>query len=125
MRTWARREYDEHHCGGPLRRLSLDHIRITPRGIGVVRRHISRFGPDPPRETAMIERLDLIVAGRTSATRWDLAFYAHELREFVRFRRLQVSSGEDYEVWNNAHTACLEEYGEDGSMLYHPDVPAP
>ncbi len=37
---------------------------------------------------------------------------SHELRESVRDRRLgfPTGAGDDYELWNNAHTATLQDY---------------
>ncbi len=48
-----------------------------------------------------------------SPTKQDLNFYAHELREFVRYRNLGFAEGggADFEMWNNLHTATLEDLG--------------
>ena len=60
------------------------------------------------------------------ATAADLNFYTHELREFVRYRRLgfPTGAGGDYGLWNNAHSATLADYGlvEGPGVLYHPSV---
>ncbi len=56
----------------------------------------------------------------------DLNFYTHELREFVRYRQLGFATGggDDYDMWNNAHSATLADYGlvEGPGVLYHPSV---
>jgi hypothetical protein len=74
----------------------------------------------------MIERLRSIVAGDVAVTVHDRAFYTHELREFVRYRRLRIVGRGTYEEWDPPHSATLEEYGVENALLYHPDVgPAP
>ena len=76
----------------------------------------------------MIERLRRITQGSLEPTEWDLNYYTHELREYVRCRRLGWESGipkdpmEAHRLWNNAHTATLEDYRLNGDMLYHPEV---
>ena len=125
MRRWAQREYDETRCGGPLRTLSTARLKITANGVRVVRKHVSRFKPDATREELMIERLEGIVVGSVPPTESDRAFYSHELREFVRFRRLGIVGAGTYDEWNNAHSAALEEYAVDGKALYHSSIPAP
>ena len=123
------REFDPAVAGGPIRQLATDRIRITNPGITVVEQHVARFGFDPANQV-MLERLREITAGRLQPTEADLNFYAHELREFVRYRRqgFPTSAGDDYDLWNNAHTAALEDYGlkeldADGNRnLFHPDA---
>lgn len=78
---------------GPIRNLNIDRIKITERGIAVIERHLTRFGPHPHNE-AMLVRLRRISRREIEATAWDLRFYAHELREFVRMRILGVAPGE-------------------------------
>jgi hypothetical protein len=58
--------------------------------------------------------------------------FPKKLREYVRYRRLGWESGKpagaeaSYNLWNNAHTATLEEYRIIGpntnSQLYHPEA---
>ena len=123
------REFDPAAAGGPIRQLTTDRIRITNPGIEVVEQHVARFGPDPANR-AMIRRLRDIAAGRLQASQADLNFYSHELREFVRYRELGWPTGQPSSVdaardlWNNAHTATLEDYGlrEGPGVLYHPSV---
>lgn len=117
-------------AGGPIRQLSTEGVRITTRGIEVVERHLSRFGPDEANQT-MLQRLRDIEAGRIEPTQSDLNFYTHELREFVRYRRLGWEEGQPLDpeaarnLWNDTHTATLEDYGlrEGPGVLYHPDIP--
>ena len=79
----------------------------------------------------MVERLRRIAAGEIQPTQADLNFYSHELREYVRYRNLGVPEGaqslpgkDPYDLWNNAHTATLEDYGlrEGPGVLYHPSA---
>jgi len=123
------REFDPLSAGGPVRNLSTGGMKITSRGIDVVEQHLSRFGPDAPNQ-GMVQRLRDIASGKLPPTEADLNFYAHELREFVRYRSLGWPTGQPpepdaaYELWNNAHTATLEDYGlqEGPGVLYHPSV---
>jgi hypothetical protein len=102
---------------------------VTDRGIDVMERHISRFGDDEANQV-MVDRLRRAARGQNEPTRIDLNFYAHELREFVRYRRqgFPRGAGDDYNLWNNAHTATLEDYGlneldaNGNRTLFHPDA---
>jgi hypothetical protein len=108
----SEREFQPALAGGKVRALSTDGIRITKRGIDVVEKHLARFeGPNPANQR-MVERLRLIEGGKLKVTQTDLNFYSHEVREYVRYRMLGHDSGDPgYELWNNAHTATLEDYG--------------
>ena len=125
------RVFDEAAAGGELRDLvgTQSRIKFTHQGIDVVKAHTSRFGADAANQY-MINRLRAIANGEIPATTIDRNFYSHELREFVRYRRLGWGSGvpkslEEREfLWNNTHTATLEEYGLSGNSeeLYHPEA---
>jgi len=123
------REFDADLAGGPVRQLTTADIRITTRGINVVEQHLARFVPDAANR-AMIQRLRDILAGRLQLTQADINFYSHELREFVRYRRLgwraDVPTDIDarHALWNNTHTASLEDYRLRGLIgdLYHSDL---
>jgi hypothetical protein len=84
--------FDESIAGGPVRDLTTNRIRITARGIKAVEEHVAHFGPDDAN-SLMLERLRRIATGNLRATAQDLNFYAHELRELVRYRRLGWSRG--------------------------------
>jgi hypothetical protein len=79
-------------------------------------------------EQAMLDRLTSIAAGDTEPTSHDLNFYTHELDEAARYARLGLGpeSGVDlgspamYEVWNDVHTAALEDCGIAGKDLFSP-----
>ncbi len=123
------REFDPTLAGGAIRQLTTDKIKITNLGIDVVEQHVARFGPDAANQ-AMIQRLRDIAAKRLQPAQVDLNFYSHELREFVRYRRLSWRTGQPnsiddaHALWNNAHTATLEDYllSEGPGVLYHPSI---
>lgn len=126
------RPFEPENAGGPIRDLNTDRVKVTDRGIDVVRKHVDRFGQDDANDF-MIDRLGKISRGEIPAEQVDLNFYTHELREFVRYRKLGWESGvpkspnEAYRLWNNTHTATLEDYRLNEKMtlhpLYHPDAP--
>ena len=112
------------------RQLSTDGVRVTNRGVTKVEEHLRRFSPDPQNE-AQLQRLRDIAAGKLEPTQADLNNYTHELRESLRYQRLGYSAGQQptaqdaaYQLWNNLHTATLEDYGfkEGPGVLYHPSV---
>jgi hypothetical protein len=123
------RDFDPTQAGGSIRQLSTKRIRLTERGIDSVERHIGRFGSDDANQV-MVDRLRRITRGEIEPTQYDMNFYAHELREYIRYRRrgFRTGGGNDYELWNNAHSATLVEYGLtelDGNgcrNLFHPDA---
>jgi hypothetical protein len=123
------RIFDPQMAGGPIRALTTGRIRISNQAIDVVEWHLARFGADSPNHR-MIQRLRDIASGKLKMTQTDLNFYTHELREFVRYRRLGWVSGQPsdpddaYRLWNNAHSAALEDYGlrEGPGILYHASV---
>ncbi|MEJ8294381.1 RHS repeat-associated core domain-containing protein [Delftia tsuruhatensis] len=126
------RNFEPENAGGVVRELNTNRVKVTERGIGVVEKHLARFGQDDSNDF-MISRLKSISNGKIPAEQVDLNFYTHELREYVRYRRLgwekgvPSSSDEAYRLWNNTHTATLEDYGLNEKMipnpLYHKDAP--
>ncbi len=123
------RDFDPTEAGGLIRQLSIGRLKVTDRGIGVVTKHIARFGDDEANQI-MVDRLRLIARSTLEPTRYDLNFYAHELREFVRYRRrgFPTGAGDDYDLWNNTHAATLRDYRLDeldmdkNRNLFHPDA---
>ena len=122
--------FDEALAGGPVRNLTTNRVKVTSRGIDVVERHLSRFGPDKAN-SMMVERLRKIANGEITPTAQDLNFYTHELREFVRYRRLGwaddvPANGEARrQLWLQTHSATLDDYGlplRRDDLLYHPDA---
>ncbi|WP_339049800.1 hypothetical protein [Rickettsiella endosymbiont of Xylota segnis] len=125
------RVFNEAEAGGPLRNLvdTQSKIKFTHQGVDVVEAHTSRFGPDAANQF-MITRLRAIANGEIPATKIDRNFYSHELREFVRYRRLGWKNGlpidqsAQLSLWNNTHTATLEEYALSSNLneLYMPEA---
>ena len=123
------RRYDPDNCGGPIEKLDWKEAEFSEANIATVKKHLSRYGDDPENE-AMVERLEKIAAGELEPTDWDRRFLTHEVREYERYKEIGVPDGIDpgREVWNNAHSATLEDFGlsdydsEGNSNLYHPDV---
>jgi hypothetical protein len=123
------REFDPTRAGRPVRELSTARLKVTDRGIDAVERHIGRFGNDEANQF-MVNRLRRIARGEIEPAQYDLNYYSHELREFVRYRRqgFATGAGDDYDLWNNVHTATLEDYGlqeldaNRNRNLFHPDA---
>jgi hypothetical protein len=130
------RDFDPDKAGGPIEPKSLDDVKITHEGVDKVESHVSRFGSDPNND-AMMARQRAIADGKLEASIEDKAFHAHELDEYQRYQNLGFKDGipddpeEAFQLWNNAHTAALEDYGmsevvtdtltgRQRSTLYHP-----
>jgi hypothetical protein len=124
---YSGRDYNTDKAGGPIQNLDWKDAKIDRAGVDKVKLHAGRFG-ESPENKIMIERLEKILKGELQATDTDKRFYTHEIRELERYRNLGVKDGEvpenDAEVWNNTHTATLEDYklSSDESLLYTPDA---
>jgi hypothetical protein len=129
----SRREFDPESAGGPIRHLDAGKASITSEGVQEVAAHLRRFtggGPLDTPEQGMLDRLTSIAAGGMEPTSYDLNFYTHELDEAGRYAELgfgpesgvDLGSSEMYEVWNDVHTAALEDYGIPDADLFHPGL---
>lgn len=127
------REYDPAAAGGPVQHLDASSATVSRDGLDAVESHLRRFtagGQLDSPEQGMVDRLRAITAGELAPTHYDLNFYTHELREASRYANLgygpesaaNLGSPDMYDVWNNVHTASLEDYRISGGDLYHPDV---
>jgi hypothetical protein len=127
------REFDPEAAGGPIRQLDAGKARITSEAVQEATAHLQRFsggGPLEAPEQAMLDRLTSIAAGDMEPTSYDLNFYTHELDEAARYAQLGLGpeSGADlgsptmYDVWNDVHTAALEDYGISGADLFYPGL---
>jgi len=127
------RGFDPESAGGPIQQLDARKAVITNGGVEEVAAHLRRFtggGPLESPEQGMLDRLTSIVAGDMEPTSYDLNFYTHELDEAGRYAQLGFGpeSGADlgdpelYEVWNDVHTAALEDYGIRGADLFYPGL---
>ena len=122
--------FDEAVAGGPVRSLTTQRLKITIRGIAVVERHLSRFGPDQAN-CVMVARLYRIARGELHPTAQDVNFYAHEIREFVRYRQggwadgVPAESDAALNLWRHTHSVTLDDYGlplRRDDFLYHPEA---
>ena len=127
------REFDPESAGGPIQQLDAGKARITSEGVQEATAHLQRFtggGALEVPERAMLDRLTTIAAGDMKPTSYDLNFYTHELDEAARYAQLGLGpeSGVDlgsptmYDVWNDVHTAALEDYAISGADLFHPGL---
>lgn len=124
------RRFAPYKAGGPILKLSYQNVKITQKGADIVEFHVRRFNPVGQAELKMVERLRRIADGKILPEPVDLRFYTHELREYLRYKKIGYPTGqpedtdEAYEVWNNAHTATLEDYSlkEGPGVLFHPSV---
>ncbi len=118
------RDYNTYKAGGPIQNLDWKGATIGGVGIDKVKLHTGRFAESDANKV-MIERLEKILKGEIATTDIDKRFYTHEIRELERYRALGVTDGEENKsVWNNAHTATLEDYkvNEKTQPLYTPDA---
>ncbi|MFP1727870.1 hypothetical protein ACLECX_02155 [Lonsdalea quercina] len=120
------RPFDPELAGGPIENLTTDGVNITNEGIATVEKHVSRFDHDPANDV-MIGRLKSIAKGEILPEQVDLNYYTHECREYQRYCNLGWETGEPdgvagYDLWNNAHTATLEDFKLKDSDLFHPDA---
>jgi hypothetical protein len=127
------REFDPEAAGGPIQQLDAGKASITNEGVQEVAAHLRRFTGDgslDAPEQGMLDRLTSIAAGDMEPTAYDLNFFTHELDEAGRYAQLgfgpesgvDLGSFEMYEVWNDVHTAALEDYGIRGADLYYPGL---
>jgi hypothetical protein len=129
----SRRDFDPDAAGGPIRQLDAQKAEITQEGVAKVAAHLGRFtggGPLDTPEQGMLDRLTSIASGAMKPTSYDLNFFTHELDEAGRYAKLgygpesgvDLGSSEMYEVWNDVHTAALEDYGISDALLFHPGL---
>ncbi|NES99454.1 MAG: hypothetical protein F6K61_02560 [Sphaerospermopsis sp. SIO1G1] len=112
------RPFDPSKAGGKILKLDYTKANITAKGVDIVEFHIRRFMLiDDEEMLNMLQRLRRISDGELLPEPVDLRFYTHELREYLRYKKLGYPTGQPndpdaaYELWNNAHTATLEDYG--------------
>ncbi|MEO3726848.1 S-type pyocin domain-containing protein [Pseudomonas syringae] len=121
------RAFNPEETGGPILDLEWSPVTATSEGASTVRLHISRF-PESAANKVMIDRLEKIISGELEITDTDKRFYTHELRDQERFRALGYRDNErpdpNSPVWNNVHTATLEDFKlkDDASLLYTPEA---
>ncbi|MEZ0581795.1 colicin-like bacteriocin tRNase domain-containing protein [Erwinia sp. STN24] len=123
---YSGRDYNSDKAGGPIKDLNWHDAKIDREGVDKVKLHTGRF-EESDANKVMIDRLEKILGGEFEATDIDRRFYTHEVRELERYRALGVPDGvEDKKVWNDAHTATLEDYkiNVKTQPLYTPEAEA-
>ncbi|BAS35569.1 S-type pyocin domain-containing protein [Klebsiella pneumoniae] len=121
------RPFNTDRAGGPIQSLDWKTAVIDREGVNKVKLHTGRF-TESDANIVMIERLEKILSGELTATDTDKRYYTHEIRELERYRNLGVADGtlpaNASEVWNNTHTATLEDYklGNSEALLYTPEA---
>ncbi|MCO8167489.1 S-type pyocin domain-containing protein [Pseudomonas sp. 21LCFQ02] len=124
------RFYNSEKAGGSIQNLRWEDAVVTRVGIDLVKLHTGRLSYSAAN-AVMIERLEIILAGGLEMSDTDRRYYTHELRELERYRSAGVDDGPVPEgimgeVWNNAHTATLEDFKlkDDSELLYTPEARA-
>ncbi|MCF4112630.1 S-type pyocin domain-containing protein [Escherichia coli] len=124
---YSHRPYNTDKAGGPIQNLDWKNTEIDRVGVDKVKLHTGRF-EESDANKVMIDRLEKILKGELQVTDTDKRFYTHEIRELERYRNLGVKDGtipdNAGEVWNNTHTATLEDYklSNDETLLYTPEA---
>ena len=121
---YSGRAYNPDNAGGPTQDLDWQDAEVTQAGIDLVKLHIGRLDYSAGNDV-MIDRLEKILAGELMITDTDKRYYTHEVRELERYRNIGVADGPIPDeikepLWNNAHTATLEDYklADDKSLFY-------
>lgn len=99
--------------GHGLGTLEGKEIKVSQKGIDIVKEHLSEQFSDPAND-AMIARLEQALANGDTITGADASFYMHELAETTL-----MNEGLDY---STAHLQALQKYDVSQFSVYHPDV---
>ena len=114
--------------------LDTHKTQIDGAGIKNIRLHLASRGKQATQDTAnkiMLNRLDAINRGKIKATRHDLYFYTHELREqelMASFVGEPKSKFDDWTRYRLAHEKALLDYGLNPftdayeKIIYHPQA---
>ncbi|KAE9640547.1 S-type pyocin domain-containing protein [Pseudomonas sp. PB106] len=121
------RSFNPEETGLPVTRSDWAPAIIANNGVNIVKLHTSKF-LESDANKIMIDRLERISRGELEVTDTDKRFYTHEIREFERLKALGYGDTEmpdpDSSVWNDVHTATLEDYklNDDPALLYTPEA---
>ncbi|MBL0906727.1 pyocin [Pectobacterium carotovorum] len=124
---YSGRSFNTDKAGGAIQNLDWKTANIDRAGVDKVKLHTGRFAESDANKV-MIDRLERILKGTLAVTDTDKRFYTHEIRELERYRNLGIKDGvvpsNQGEVWNNTHTATLEDYkiNERTESLYTPEA---
>lgn len=120
---YSGRLFNPELAGGPILDLDWRTAVITQTGIDAVKLHIARLDQSDANDI-MVQRLEKILSQHGKVTDTDLRYYTHEIRELERYRAFgysdTASPSDESQIWNNAHTATLEDYklGSELTLLY-------
>ncbi|PAU56178.1 hypothetical protein BZL43_16495 [Pseudomonas sp. PICF141] len=120
---YSGRLFNPELAGGPILDLDWRTAVITQTGIDAVKLHIARLDQSDANDI-MVRRLEKILSQHGKVTDTDLRYYTHEIRELERYRAFgysdTASPSDESQIWNNAHTATLEDYklGSELTLLY-------
>lgn len=120
---YSGRLFNPELAGGPILDLDWRTAVITQTGIDAVKLHIARLDQSDANDI-MVRRLEKILSQYGKITDTDLRYYTHEIRELERYRAFgysdTASPSDESKIWNNAHTATLEDYklGSELTLLY-------
>jgi hypothetical protein len=120
---YSGRLFNPEQAGGPILDLDWRTAVITQAGIDAVKLHITRLDQSDANDI-MVRRLEKILSQHGKITDTDLRYYTHEIRELERYRAFgysdTASPSDESQIWNNAHTATLEDYklGSELTLLY-------
>lgn len=120
---YSGRLFNPELAGGPILDLDWRTAVITQTGIDAVKLHIARLDQSDANDI-MVRRLEKILSQYGKITDTDLRYYTHEIRELERYRAFgysdTASPSDESQIWNNAHTATLEDYklGSELTLLY-------
>lgn len=120
---YSGRLFNPELAGGPILDLDWRTAVITQTGIDAVKLHIARLDQSDANDI-MVRRLEKILSQYGKITDTDLRYYTHEIRELERYRVFgysdTASPSDESQIWNNAHTATLEDYklGSELTLLY-------
>ncbi|WP_445179733.1 S-type pyocin domain-containing protein [Pseudomonas sp. McL0111] len=124
---YSGRIFNPEKAGGPILDLDWRTAVITQAGIDAVKLHIARLDQSDANDI-MVQRLEKILNRTWEVSDTDLRYYTHELRELERFRVLGLSDefkpDRESPLWNNAHTATMEDYKlqDEETLLYTEDA---
>ncbi|MHC1730415.1 MAG: hypothetical protein AB9888_00055, partial [Bacteroidales bacterium] len=96
-----------------LGKLEGKSIKVSDKGLNIVKSHLSKFG-DFPENELMIGRFENALMNGEDIVGADASFYMHEVSEYT-----SMSKGIVYET---AHAAALKKYDVSQFSVYHPEV---
>ncbi|MBQ7794656.1 MAG: hypothetical protein IJ366_09110, partial [Clostridia bacterium] len=100
--------------GNGLGKLSGKNIKVSEKGLQILKAHLKANGFETEFNNAMIARLESALESGQTITGADASFYMHEIAESTFMK-----GGMSYDC---AHAAALNKYGVSPFSVYHIDV---